>query len=317
MTSHTVAAAAADASAAPAKTNPQSFPGFTRLTDQIYVHEPTAAASTAPPPEPTPTSTPAPRVVIIYGWGDGLPRHVSKYTDGFRTLFPRATIIAVLSPIFKALTQGMAARSAHMARLLDVAYPPGATYSAAAPEDAVLVHAMSNTGAINYTATLYAYTQRFGRAMPCRLLSHDSMPGSVKLTWENMPRWSRAMALGTAGFFPWPFFVTQGIWGVFLAFNEFGHWALGAETAPATAARLTSDTNYSDKRMTKLFMYSKEDEIIYWEDVEAAIAVCQQHGFKTEAEIFGGTGHVGHMRQSPEKYWKTVEATWEKAMGDA
>ncbi|KKF94699.1 hypothetical protein CFO_g2921 [Ceratocystis platani] len=290
----------------PAKPKLEAFPGFTRITDQIYVHKPQATRDSI-----TPTS--GPRVIIIYGWGDGLPRHVSKYTDGFRTLFPNATIIAVLSPIFKALTQSLTARSQNMGQLLDIAYPADATYTASSPEDAVLVHAMSNTGAINYTATIHAYKQRFGRPMPCRLLSHDSMPGSVKLTWENMPRWSRAMALGTAAFFPWPFFVTQGIWGLFLAVNEFGHWIAGAETAPVTAARLTVDEEFTDKNMVKLFMYSKEDEIIYWEDVEAAMAHSLQKGYKVESEIFTGSGHVGHMRQSPEKYWKLIQETWEKA----
>ncbi|KKA30161.1 hypothetical protein TD95_001169 [Thielaviopsis punctulata] len=292
-----------------AVTKSDAFPGFTPITPQIHVHEPQTAA-----PARSPSSPISPRVVIIYGWGDGLPRHVAKYTDGFRALYPHAKIIAVLSPIFKALTQSMADRSAHMGKIIDLAYPPNAVYTADAPEDAVLVQAMSNTGAINLTATHYAYHQRFGRAMPYRLLNHDSMPGSVQLTWENMPRWSRAMALGTAGFFPWPFFVTQTIWGAFLALNEFGHWVFGAETASVSAARMGVDENYTYKGMTKLYIYSKEDEIIYWEDVEEAMALSKQHGYKTVSKIFEGSGHVGHMRLAPEEYWSTIKNAWEEAI---
>ncbi|GAB0132187.1 hypothetical protein EsDP_00000630 [Epichloe bromicola] len=67
---------------------------------------------------------------------------------------------------------------------------------------------MSNTGAVNYATTLNAYQETFGHSMPHQLLAMDSTPGSSDLSWGNVTRWSRAMALGAAAWFPWPFAVT-------------------------------------------------------------------------------------------------------------
>lgn len=44
--------------------------------------------------------------------------------------------------------------------------------------------------------------------LPHQLLIMDSTPGSSDLSWGNVTRWSRAMALGAAAWFPWSFAVT-------------------------------------------------------------------------------------------------------------
>jgi hypothetical protein len=32
-----------------------------------------------------------------------------------------------------------------------------------------------------------------------------------------------------------------------------------------------------------------------------------------QEELFEGSGHVGHARQEPERYWRAVMATWRSA----
>ncbi|GJD04256.1 Paxu protein [Colletotrichum higginsianum IMI 349063] len=288
---------------------PDRFPGFTTVTDQIFVREGEEPADGAQPPPGQP------RVVVIYSWGDAVPKHVAKYADGFRKLFPHARQIAVLAPILKALGQDLETRANNMKPVIDLAYPDvntsATTTTTTAPdEDAVLLHVMSNTGGINYAGTLYAYQQKYGRPMPHRLSSYDSTPGSVVLTRANLRRWSLAMTLGTAGWFPWPFAVTQCIMAVFLLLNQAFEYLVGRESAPVFSVKAIGDPKYVSKGSRKLYLYSKEDPLIGWEDIEANMAESKGRGYAYNSVMFEGTGHVGHMRVFPDQYWGAIAAAW-------
>lgn len=280
------------------------FPGFTAITDQIFIRE-----GEKPEAGVTPSSD-HPRTVIIYSWGDALPKHVAKYADGFRKLYPHAKQIAVLSPILKAMRQDLQTRSDNMLPVVEAAYPPGDTSITEQNEGAVLLHVMSNTGGINYAATLHAYQQKYNRPMPHRLASYDSTPGSVIMTVDNLKRWSLAMALGTAGWFPWPFVVTQSIMGVFLLLNHGFESLIGRESAPVFSVKAMNDTSYVPRSAHKLYLYSKEDSLIGWHDIETNMADSKGKGYAYKAVRFEGSGHVGHMRSFPDQYWSAIETAW-------
>ncbi|GJC89783.1 hypothetical protein ColLi_12621 [Colletotrichum liriopes] len=287
-------------------TKSDRFPGFTTVTDQIFVREGEELVNGAhPPPD-------HPRVVIVYSWGDAIPKHVAKYTDGFRKLFPHARQIAVLAPILKAMRQDLETRADNMKPILDLAYPDGDSATTKSNEDAVLLHVMSNTGGINYAGTLYAHQQKYGRPMPHRLSIYDSTPGSVVLTIDNLKRWSLAMALGTANWFPWPFVMTQCIMGIFLLLNQAYEYLIGRESAPVFSVKAIGDPKYVSKGSRKLFLYSKEDPLIGWEDIEQNMAESKVKGYAYNAVRFEGTGHVGHMRMFPDQYWGAIADAWKE-----
>lgn len=278
--------------------------GFTALSDQILVREAGHHDGARPPATD-------PDTVLIYGWGDGLPRHVAKYADGYRELFPHARQVVVLSPIAKAMFSDLGQRTAHMAPVVRAAFPAGA----GAEERRVLVHTMSNTGAVNYAATLNAYREaRGGAALPHQLLVMDSTPGSTGMTPANVARWSRAMALGTAGWFPWPAAVTQAIWGLVLVLNGLYAWAIGRESAGAWSRRAANDAGYETRAARKLYLYSREDDLIAWQDVEAHAAEARGRGWAADTELFRGSGHVGHMRRFPGQYWGAIGRSWRSAV---
>ncbi|KAH7316496.1 hypothetical protein B0I35DRAFT_409688 [Stachybotrys elegans] len=278
-----------------------AFPGFTPLNDQIYFRDADTTTTTKPPNHPD--------VVVIYGWGDGLPRHVSKYTDGFAALYPHARIYAILSPIAKAIFSGLEARARHMTPLIQHLFPNGHKPS---DDPSILVHTMSNTGAVNFYATAYHFAQAFNRPFPHKLVIMDSTPGGTDLTIDNLTRWSRAMSLGTARFFPWPFVVTQAIWATGIFFSTCVGHVVGSEPAGAWARKASVNLAYEPRDSLKLYLYSKEDDLIGYEDIELHVAEAKELGWKTEVEIFEGTGHVGHMRQYPEQYWSAISRAWEK-----
>lgn len=299
--------------------NGPPVPGFTALSDQIYVRNPdeASASASAPSSDDGDSADPAtpeghPDVVMVYGWGDCLPKHVVKYTDGFRALYPRAKQILVLSPIAKAMFTDLHQRTQLMVPIVKELFPEGP--SAEGAPRTILAHTMSNTGAVNYAATINAFKEMHDAPFPHQLLSMDSTPGSTDLSADNLVRWSRAMALGTAGFFPWPFLVTQSIFGLFLLASGTHGAIIGRESAGTWSRKAANNEAWETKLARKLYMYSKEDDLIRWQDIEVHVAETRRLGWQADVEVFAGTGHVGHMRQHGEQYWAAIRASWERAM---
>ena len=286
-----------------------SIPGFATVSEQVLLREPDAANGTVAPADD-------PELVLIYGWGDGQAKHVAKYADGFRALYPHARQLVILGSIYKALFTDLAGRTAPMMAVVETAFPKDDGAGAGAepsPPPKVLAHCMSNTGAINYASTLYAYRQARGRQLPHRLTVLDSTPGGTDYTVANVKRWARAMALAVAAWFPWPFAVTQGILAACLFLLGFVERVTGRDSAGAWGWKVANDEGLELRSARRLYLYSAEDEIIDSKDVERHAAEARQLGWEADTELFHGSNHVGHMRKAPEQYWNAIKASWELA----
>lgn len=284
--------------------------GFKRLTEQIYLQE--------APPSATPNSPSDPTTILLYGWGDARPKHLAKYVDGYRSLFPAAKLVVVLCPLLRCLYQTLEQRSKAMTPVISACFG-GSLDSAdrksveASGNNRILVQVMSNTGGMYFAATLNAYRQRFnGEVFPHHMLVVDSTPGSTSFL-QNAGPWSRAMAIG-ASWVPLPFIFTQALACLFLAaLHGFG-WLVGASSAAAYSVAAVNNEELCEKSARRLYLYSKEDDIIYWEDVEKHAAQARQRGYQVDMDMFEGTPHVGHMRQHPEQYWGAIRKTWTEAV---
>jgi hypothetical protein len=277
-----------------------AFADYQAVNNQIYVR-----------PSDSPSSIPAssPTIIVLYCWGDSNPKHVAKYTAGYRTLYPLARMVVIFGPILRAITQTLPQRSATMAPAIDAIFGAGTDPDSHARDERVMTISMSNTGGINIASTLHAYKERFGRPMPYHLMICDSCPGSHDFL-RNYAPWSRAMALGAAKYFPWPFVVTQGIAVAFLAAVHGLAWVTGNQSAAEFSVNAINDESLSVKSAGKLYLYSKEDDIISWKDIEEQAADARSKGYDVVCEVFEGTPHVGHMKVHPEQYWGAIEKRW-------
>lgn len=284
---------------------PIPFPGFTPISDRVYIRNGQEKTKPAPAGEPT--------TIIISGWGDGMPKYVSKYSDGYHELFPSARIIVILSRTLQASNQPEDARIEAMMPVVDTVFPT--PMGSGGDEERILVHAMSNTGAIFAAAIVVGYQQRHGtdKTFPHKLFVFDSTPGSLDFA-SQVGRWSQAMAVGTAKFFPWPFVITQGLWYAFLWANWAWECLRGSEPAGVWANRVMNDGSIISTESSRLYLYSKEDEIIGWKDLEENVAQAKTLGYRIELEMFEGSSHVGHMRLHPEQYWNKVSSCWKQAL---
>ncbi|KAJ5377717.1 uncharacterized protein N7496_005126 [Penicillium cataractarum] len=286
---------------------PVPFPGFTALSDRIYLRN--GNETTDPPPPTHPTT------IIIFGWGDGMPKHVSKYADGFHDLYPSTRILVAISKTLHASNQPLPDRVAAMMPIIDTVFPTP-TGDGGTQDERVLLHAMSNTGGIFVAAAMVAYQQRHGKdkTMPHELLVCDSTPGGLVFS-AQVGRWSRAMAVGTAKFFPWPFIVTQALWWMFLWGNYLLEKMRGSEPSGVWANRVMNEEDVTSRAASRLYLYSKEDEIIGFEDLEENVAGVKMLGYRAvDLELFEGSPHVGHMRLHPEQYWNRISGCWNAAV---
>ncbi|KAJ6784063.1 hypothetical protein PWT90_00350 [Aphanocladium album] len=284
---------------------PPSIQGFDSLSDQVFVRNAEAATAS--------DYSASPDIVAIYGWGDCLPQHITKYADGYRALFPCAKQIVVLSPIAKAMFTSREQRRGHMTPVVDYLFgraDAAQDAGVAQSSSKILIHAMSNTGAINFAATLDAYLDRFKRAMPHTFFVMDSTPGGTNLTWANLKRWSRAMALGTAKWFPWPFVATQSIWAFFLLLNTLYLWLRRRQHAGAWSRIAANREEFATKTARRLYMYSKDDDLIGYQDIVDHASDSEKLGYAVDTKEFRGSGHVGHMRMHPEEYWAAIQQSW-------
>ncbi|OTA98989.1 hypothetical protein M426DRAFT_325542 [Hypoxylon sp. CI-4A] len=282
------------------------FPGFTPISDRIFLrNEDSDSAET-----PEKSAADQPTTIIIYGWGDGTPKNVGKYVDGYHKLFPRARIVMVISTTFAAMYPSLEQRMKDMMPIIDTLFPtPGDG------TEKIILHVMSNTGGVYAAATLSAYQLRHGtdKAFPHHLCVSDSTPGSVEFSTEVV-RWSRAVAMGTAKWFPWPFAVTHSIWWACLYLIYFLEKIFGREAAGMYSLRVFLDHATATPRAHRLYMYSKKDDLIWWEDVEMQAAAAKEKGYTTTLELFDDSAHVAHMRTHPEKYWGAIERCWRTSM---
>jgi hypothetical protein len=270
------------------------LPGFTPLSKNIYMH-----------PGSSPSSTSDPTTILIYGWGDAQPKHLAKYIAGYQTLFPTSRIVCIFTPLVATTMQSLAKRSLSMQAVVK-ALP---LFS-----DRVLAHVMSNMGGTSYASTLHRYRAVHASPLPHMLTVFDSTPGSSSLR-KNLWPWSRAMALDMARSMPWcPQAVNYALAVVFLTVIHGLVWAMGADSPAVFSIGATSNPEYDTKDARRLYMYSKEDQIINWRDIEGHAAQARDKGWKVDLETFEGTPHVGHMRTFPVQYWAAIKKCWENAV---
>ncbi len=127
---------------------------------------------------------------------------------------------------------------------------------------------------------------------------------------QNAKPWSRGLALGISHYFPWPFVVTQALALGFLAVVFSASWLVGNKNAAEYSVAAVNNPSICDKGAKRLYLYSKEDDIIAWDAIEAHAAEAKQVGYDANLEMFQGSPHVGHMRVHRDQYWSAISQAW-------
>ncbi|OLN86192.1 Transmembrane protein 53 [Colletotrichum chlorophyti] len=267
------------------------LPAMEELSPTTFLYDPPSAAR-----DPN-----SPKLIAIFSWMSAQDTHIAKYTSRYMALYPSASILLVKCPFIHTLSSRISRRQIKPAVPIIRALADSTPHSEVRPQ--LLLHVFSNGGATNFAKFLdmYVDADRAGRlALPPHVTLYDSCPGtfhwmrSYRALSSSLPRVLAPLAHVLIGWF-WLLHVPLGRVGFFGKM-----WA-----ALRQKALLASEKG-------RAYLYSKEDEMIYWGDVERHAAEAREVGFKVRQERFVGSPHVAHARLDGERYWGTVKELWDE-----
>jgi hypothetical protein len=98
------------------------------------------------------------------------------------------------------------------------------------------------------------------------------------------------------------------------AFNLVTRNALGTDAIETMRGKIES--MFPVKEVRRCYVYSKEDELIKWEDVEEHAGLAQEAegeegGKRVTLELFSGP-HVAHLKGERKRYTEVVRRLWEE-----
>lgn len=173
----------------------------------------------------------------------------------------------------------------------------------------ILLHSLSNGGALSIVAVAQIYKERTGKALPIRAHALDSSPGKPSF-------WSDIEA------------VTIGIPSIPIRLIAKAIITLGSILAkilyimirkqhPVIALRAKMiDTTLFNIAASRTYIYSKEDKMVSWKAVEEHVAESRAKGYQASGEEFKGSKHVAHMMMDQERYWGIIQRLWRSAAQD-
>lgn len=91
-------------------------------------------------------------------------------------------------------------------------------------------------------------------------------------------------------------------------------WAIGQEFPGVFTMQAVDDETLETRQTNKMSLYSKEDDMILDQDIEALSEEMEEKGYQVWSVMFEGSGPVKHMQKSSGKYWRSVKDGWRWAL---
>lgn len=269
--------------------------GFKKLSDSVSVYRPQ-----------TPRDRHAP-LIVLCTWAEASLKHISKYIQVYRQLHPGATIVLVQTT-FSNSGLRWSAQSQH-SRLQPAREVILEHLDNDLSAERMLVQAFSNGGALTAGLLLEGLYQDSTAVFGGSLIL-DSCPGKaayletchafiVSGSLHKLPAVLSyaASAVVYAMLFP------------LLAVPN----ALGIENAIARSGRLMNTTSLVSPKTPRLYLYSKTDDMVRWEDVRDHAAEARQRGFEDVRDIcWERGGHCAHIMDNGVEYWDAVNPVFPK-----
>ncbi|KAJ7149193.1 hypothetical protein C8R43DRAFT_1192842 [Mycena crocata] len=244
---------------------------------------------------------------------DARASHLQKYVDNLHIEFPGATIVVI-----KSFSNFFWSSNAHLESVLmpvvDVLKAETATKNCGG----ILVHVLSNGGGFNYM-TFHKLLEKLatpglllGESTPSALIL-DSTPGddglvsSISFGAPANPI-LHLLAIPPISMLYGIFYAINTARGNTPIFEQLRATLLSSDILPTVVGGTVETT-------PRMYVYSKIDKIAAPAKIEAHIEAAERNGFDVRVEVYDTTGHVGHARKDPERYWTSVRQMWKHVAG--
>ncbi|KAF9500094.1 hypothetical protein BDN71DRAFT_1463354 [Pleurotus eryngii] len=249
-----------------------------------------------------------PNVIIVCGWLGASLAHIEKYTKVYRERYPNATIFLIMPLVACLDTLGcIKFPNGRPSTLID---PPLPVTLSPLSTPRILLHSFSNGGSLNVVALAKLLS-----VMGCAPVRHvsaviiDSSPGG------NFTTTKRAFS----GFVKNPILKSLAL--VFIHVFYFSLYVRGKLLGHRSLFQVITDNlvkpnllPWMDACTPRLYVFSKTDELVPWEHVDATAKLSAKAGLDTRIEMFEDSPHVAHARTDPARYWGAIRRMWEAAL---
>lgn len=284
-----------------------SLPGFMLLSPSIYEYTPLSVHRS---PYTADKFDGEPSLILLCTWTGAQHRYILKYTAKYQSLFPSAGIMVIATTTkdlcFRNSKRKQLRLRPAVERISSLEY-----LSACGNDTGTLLHVFSEGGSNKACELAEAYLNITGRRLPVSALCLDSTPGHPRYLRlcnalnKSLPQIPvlrhTGLLFGSA--------VLGAIWISYLSFK-------GKENNVITRTRRRLlEAEHWDLTAPRCYLYSINDELIAWKDVNEHAGESMNMGVPTTEVLFEQSGHVGHARADPELYWNAVIATWRSTLG--
>lgn len=291
---------------------------FEKLGPQIFYHRAEQEMTLGPQHS-------SPDLNLICSWLYARGRHIAKYTDTYKKLFPTSSILLLKNDgpdlIWRPNTWQMEALKPAVRVIQDLQQ----NQTDRLKPLRVLLHVFSNGGSFSACQLADAYrAQSGGRMLPISTMLVDSAPSI-----PTMRVGLTAMSQGFPGYLPTPLKVAGGavMYSCMYSLSFLSRLA-GSEGSMTSMRRRLNDPEgaFLQTRLQRTYIYSDTDQLVPWQHVEAHAQEARQllmHRLsETEAdeliqmEKFEGSKHVAHAVLDLERYWNIVQRAWQNVQKD-
>jgi hypothetical protein len=265
---------------------PAQLAHFSRLNRSIWYHE-----------SALPSNTKEPDLILLVGWMEASPRHLSKYSAGYEDLYPAASIAVITTVATDTALSTDAMNAKRLKPVLEILYglPEGSK---------VLLHMFSNGGAFTAGDIAVEYKKRKGMTLPIASMILDSSPGkgtfaaTVRAFAVGLPKNPVLNFLGTT--------MLKVAWVLIV----LGYFVQGRVDIVENTRRRLNDKTLFDVDTPRMYIYSVSDIMVDWKMVEEHAEEAKSLGYTVDCEKYLETKHCSHFLVDPEKYWKIVQRLW-------
>lgn len=290
--------------------------GFTALGEQIFYYNPTAEENTED------SEKNDPELVILCSWLYALPKHIAKYTAAYQRIYPRSPILLLKQDGPDLMWRPNSWQMENMRPAINAI--GSVKFRGETPK--VLLHVFSNGGA--FTVCQLADSIKTnnahigsGNSLPITAFVIDSAPSIPSLAKGRV-----ALSQGLPASLPGPVRAVGGLalWTTMMSLS-FASRMLGAEGTMTGMRRKLNDPEgpFVKPDLTRIYIYSKTDELVPWEQVEAHAQEAKEIYAKrfnastdqcVRLEKFEGSKHVAHAVVDAKRYWSTVQDLWSSSV---
>ncbi|EFW98914.1 duf829 domain containing protein [Grosmannia clavigera kw1407] len=324
MASEIASPASPASTTAAAVSDPLGF--MEKLSDIVHLYRPPVAASSI--------TTGAPALVIVCSWMDAQPLHIAKYLAPYRDglVFPGAnppTLLLIRSNRALVFTRARGAAAVKPAVSVVQGFLPELQQSQSEDQPPrLLVHLFSNGGGIMLNHLYNALAAGGDVYLPRHVTIFDSCPGhfryNVAVGTMTVGLWRRPLlvrlaTLSVVHTLVSAFWLRTKLWTLAIRLSRWPRSG-GSNNEPNQIAETVLDDAWipqnrkngpNRNEVSRVYLYSIEDQLVSAEDVEEHAAEARAQGFTvTRMVLFPESGHVTHARTDPERYWRAVQEAW-------